>query len=66
MNDAQYKNFREFTRDQVFKLVMEKVVYSYEYMDSWEKFKERKQPPKNAFKQQPEHGVGKCYLRRLL
>lgn len=45
---------------------MGKAVYSYEYMDSWEKFKERKQPPKNVFLQQPEYGVGKCYLRRLL
>ena len=65
MNDAYCKNFREFTRDHVFKLVMGKAVYSYEYMDSWEKFKERKQPPKNVFLQ-PEYGVGKCYLRRLL
>lgn len=40
LDDDQCKNFKEFyTGNKVLKFMMSQVIYSYEYIDSWEKFK---------------------------
>ena len=50
LDDDQYKNLREFYREEeVFRLMKQKGVYPYEYMDGWKKFKETSLPPKYAF-----------------
>ncbi|XP_057296218.1 uncharacterized protein LOC130625168 [Hydractinia symbiolongicarpus] len=36
-------------KDDVFRLMLQKSVYPYEYMDSWQRFKETELPPKEAF-----------------
>ena len=47
------KNFNHTSRflgcDEKFRLMIQKGVYPYEYMDGWEKFEERSLPPKYAF-----------------
>ena len=40
--------FEEYTSEQ-YELLVEKGIYPYEYMSEWEKFKETKLPPKEAF-----------------
>ena len=40
--------FEEYTPKQ-YELLVKKGIYPYEYMSSWEKFKETKLPPKEAF-----------------
>ena len=50
---ALKKNFNHTSRfwgsDEKFRLMIRKGVYSYEYMDGWEKFEETSLPPKDAF-----------------
>ena len=55
-NDQCEKLKREFPRN--FELMRQKGVYPYEYIDSWEKFKESKLPPKEAF-------YSKLYLKHI-
>ncbi|XP_057308117.1 uncharacterized protein LOC130646004 [Hydractinia symbiolongicarpus] len=38
-----------FSDDELFRLMLQKGVYPYEYMDSWQKFKETELPPRDAF-----------------
>ena len=46
----QCKHLREFyNEDEVFRLMRRKGVYSYEYMDTWEKFEQTSLPLKDAF-----------------
>ena len=46
----QCKHLREFyNEDEVFRLMRRKGVYSFEYMDSWEKFEQTSLPLKDAF-----------------
>ena len=40
--------FEEYTSKQ-YELLVKKGIYPYEYMSSWDKFKETKLPPKEAF-----------------
>ena len=40
--------FEEYTSKQ-YELLVKKGIYPYEYMSSWDKFKEAKLPPKEAF-----------------
>ena len=40
--------FEEYTPRQ-YELLIKKGIYPYEYMSSWDKFKETKLPPKEAF-----------------
>ena len=48
--DDQCKNLQWFYQEEdAFQLMRRKGVYPYEYMDSWERFEERKLPPKEAF-----------------
>ena len=48
--DDQCKNLQWFYQEEdAFQLMRRKRVYPYEYMDSWERFEERKLPPKEAF-----------------
>ena len=48
--DGQCKNLQWFYQEEVaFQLMRRKGVYPYEYMDSWERFEERKLPPKETF-----------------
>ena len=50
LTDDQCKNLRWFYQEEeVFKLMRRKGVYPYEYMDRWERFKETRLPPKEAF-----------------
>jgi len=50
LGDNQCKNLKEFYRDEeAFKLMRRKGVYPYEYMNSWNKFKETSLPHKEAF-----------------
>ena len=44
-----FDNLRVGDNDKQFRLLLRKWVYPYEYMTSWDKFKERKLPPKEAF-----------------
>ena len=46
LND--FDNLRDHT-DEQFRLLLRKGVYLYEYVSSWDKFKEAKLPPKEAF-----------------
>ena len=50
---ALKKNFNHSSRfwgcDEKFHLIIQKVVYPYEYMDGWEKFGEAGLPEKDAF-----------------
>ena len=50
---ALKKNFNHTSRfwgsDEKFRLMIRKGVYSYEYMDGWEKFEATSLPPKDAF-----------------
>ena len=49
LHDDQCKHLKEFYNgEEVFKLVKQKGVYPYEYIDDWEKFEETSLPPKNA------------------
>ena len=47
LND--FDSLRVAHNDQQFRLLLRKGVYPYEYMPSWDNFKERKLPPKEAF-----------------
>ena len=42
-------NLRVGHNEEQFRLLLRKGVYPYEYMTSWDKFKETKLPPKEAF-----------------
>ena len=44
-----FGNLRVGHNDEQFRLLLRKGVYPYEYMSSWDKFKETKLPPKEAF-----------------
>ena len=47
LND--FDNLRSNHTDEQFRLLLRKGVYPYEYVSSWDKFKETKLPPKEAF-----------------
>ena len=50
LDDDQCKHRKEFYNgEKVFKLVRQKRVYLYEYIDDWEKFQETRPPLKNTF-----------------
>ena len=50
LDDDLCKNFREFYKEEeVFRLIRQKSVYPYEYMDGWKKFEETSLPPKDVF-----------------
>ena len=44
-----FDNLKVSHNDEQFRLLLRKGAYPYEYMTSWEKFKETKLPPKEAF-----------------
>ena len=44
----QFFGFEEYNENQ-YKLLIKKGIYPYEYMNDWNKFKETKLPPKEAF-----------------
>ena len=44
----QFFGFDEYNENQ-YKLLIKKGIYPYEYMNDWDKFKETKLPPKEAF-----------------
>ena len=44
-----FDNLRVGHNDEQFRLLLRKGVYPYEYMMSWDKFKETKLPPKEVF-----------------
>ena len=44
----QFFGFEECNENQ-YKLLIKKGIYPYEYMTDWDKFKETKLPPKEAF-----------------
>ena len=50
MDDDQCKNLQEFyNRDEVFKLMKQKSIYPYEYVDRFGKSDEKKLPWKDTF-----------------
>ena len=50
LDDEQCESLHHFYQeDDHFKLMRQKGVYSYEYMNGWDKFGETKLPPKEAF-----------------
>ena len=44
----QFFGFEEYNENQ-YKLLIKKIIYLYEYMNNWDKFKETKLPPKEVF-----------------
>ena len=49
LHDDQCKHLKGFYNgEESFKLVKQKGVYPYEYIDDWEKFEETSLPPKNV------------------
>ena len=55
-DDDQCKHLKEFNkREEVFKPMMRKGVYPYEYIDNWEKFEEAKATTKDCILQQAKH-----------
>ena len=44
----KFFGFEDYNESQ-YKLLIQKGIYPYEYMDDWDKFKETKLPPKEAF-----------------
>ncbi|XP_057305260.1 uncharacterized protein LOC130642191 [Hydractinia symbiolongicarpus] len=50
LDDAQCKHLRwYFPEEDTFQLMRRKGIYPYEYMNSWQRFKETELPPKEAF-----------------
>ena len=50
LTDEECKNMRWlYQKDDIFKLMQRKDVYPYEYMDSWERFEDRRLTAKEAF-----------------
>ena len=47
--NSNFVNLSVSHDDEQFRLLLRKGVYPYEYMSSWDKFKETKLPPKEAF-----------------
>ena len=47
--DDAFNNLERYYKEEKLSLVKGKGVYPYEYMDSLERFKENKLPPKEAF-----------------
>ena len=45
---SEFFEFEEYNENQ-YKLFIKKGIYSYEYMTDWDKFKETKLPPREAF-----------------
>ena len=45
---SQFFGFEEYSENQ-YKLFIKKGIYPYEYMTDWDKFKEMKLPPREAF-----------------
>ena len=45
---SKFFGFEEYSENQ-YKLLIKKGIYPYEYMNDWDKFKETKLPPKEAF-----------------
>ena len=46
--DGKFFGFEEYSENQ-YKLLIRKGIYHYEYMTDWDKFKETKLPPREAF-----------------
>ena len=46
--DSEFFGFEEYSENQ-YKLLIKKGIYPYEYMTDWDKFKETKLPPREAF-----------------
>ena len=44
----QFFGFEEYNENQ-YKLLIKKGIYPYEHMNDWDKFKEAKLPPREAF-----------------
>ena len=49
--DDAFNNLKKYYKGEKLSLVRRKGVYPYEYMDSLERFKKNKLPPKEAFTQ---------------
>lgn len=50
LDTDQCKHLQVFYNgDELFKLIQGEDVNPYEYIETWEKFEETEQPPKNAF-----------------
>ena len=45
---GKFFGFEEYSKNQ-YKLLIRKGIYPYEYMTNWDKFKEMKLPPREAF-----------------
>ena len=45
---SEFFGFEEYSKNQ-YKLLIKKGIYPYEYMTDWDKFKEMKLPPREAF-----------------
>ena len=45
---GKFFGFEEYSKNQ-YKLLIRKGIYPYEYMTNWDKFKETKLPPREAF-----------------
>ena len=46
--DSEFFGFQEYSENQ-YKLLIKKGIYPYEYMTDWDRFKEMKLPPREAF-----------------
>ena len=44
----EFFGFEEYSKNQ-YKLLINKGIYPYKYMTDWDKFKEKKLPPREAF-----------------
>ena len=49
LSKDHFKNLKRYYSGEKFNLLARKGIYPYEYMDSLERFKETKLPPKEAF-----------------
>ena len=50
LGEDQWKQLRKFYKgEEVFRLMRQKAVYTYEYVDSWKKFEETSLQQKDAF-----------------
>ena len=49
LNDDQCRNLSRFHKAEEFQLMRQKGIYPYEYIDSWEKFKEDRLPERKEF-----------------
>ena len=54
---GKFFGFKEYSENQ-YKLLIQKGIYPYEYMTNWDKFKEMKLPPREAFYSKLKNGWG--------